>query len=88
MPKDNLFDYKNEGKNINNCINLLPLEENEENHFENNIYKSYYTNKNNIFFSNEIINAQSKIEENIYHVFPFEKENIQKYRNQFDFIEI
>ena len=88
LPKDNLFDYKNEGKNINNCINLLPLEENEENHFENNIYKSYYTNKNNIFFSNEIINAQSKIEENIYRVFPFEKENIQKYRNQFDFIEI
>ena len=88
LPQDNLFDYKNEGKNINNCINLLPLEENEENHLENNIYKSYYTNKNNIFLSNEIINAQSKIEENIYHVFPFEKENIQKYRNQFDFIEI
>lgn len=73
--KDKLFEQKNEDVNEINCINLLPLEEDEENHFVNDIYKSYYTKKKNILFSNEIINDQSKIEENIYDVFPFEKEN-------------
>jgi len=70
LSKDNSFKNKNEGININknNHINIVHLEENEENHFLKNINKNYYANRSNILFDNELMNNQSKIDENIYDV--------------------
>ena len=61
---------------------LLPLEENEDNNFSNDLYKGYYTNKENIIFNNLL--ERPSIEENVDDDFSFGQASPLDFKNLID----
>ena len=73
-------------KGNNSVYILLPLDENEDNNFNDVLSKDYYSNKKNVIFNNEFIS--SNFEENIDDIYSLGQEGQLNITNLFDLRKI
>ena len=80
--KNKICEQKENLKENNSVYILLPLEENKDNNFNDDLIKDYYSNKKNVIYNNEFI--RSNFEENIDDKYSLGQEGQLDIKNLFD----